>query len=140
MRNKLKKIEIVGAAIIENEKGEILLTQQPKWKNKWLFPGGHVEAGESIIKGILREVKEEVGLKINPKGVKIVAFGELINSKEFYCPAHFIYFDIFCKVKKQKVKLDKVESKKYVWVLPQGALKMNLEKSSRQSLKIIKDL
>lgn len=59
------------------------------------MPGGHIESGEKIEQAILREAEEEVGLKLVCLGV--VTWGELIDSKDFYRPAHFIYFDILCK-------------------------------------------
>ncbi|MFH1192032.1 MAG: hypothetical protein V1655_01020 [bacterium] len=37
-----KGVEIVSGAIIR--KGDkILMGRQPKWSNKWTFPGGHIE-------------------------------------------------------------------------------------------------
>ena len=40
-------VELVCGVIIR--KGEkILLAKSPKWRNKWVFPGGHIEPGESI--------------------------------------------------------------------------------------------
>ena len=83
-----KGVGIVGSAIIQNSKGQILLTKSPKWNNKWTMPGGHIEYGETIKEAITREAEEETGLKLEP--VDIVAWGELIESKDFYRPAHFI--------------------------------------------------
>lgn len=42
-------IEVVSGTIIRNREGEILLTKSPKWNNKWVIPGGHIEPGESIL-------------------------------------------------------------------------------------------
>jgi len=48
---------------------EILL--QNRQKKDWCgltFPGGHVEAGESIVDAVIREMKEETGLDVsNPR-------------------------------------------------------------------------
>lgn len=118
MKNNQKKfprgVEVVGSAIIENEREEILLVKSPKWNNKWTMPGGHIEPGESIEKALLREAEEEIGLKMKSKG--IISFGELIGSKDFHRPAHFIYFDIFCKINSANVKLDMEELFEYIWV------------------------
>ena len=89
-------IELVNGAIIENSNGEILMTQSPKWNDKWCFPGGHVGPGETIIESIIRECEEETSLKL--KVISVIRWGELINSKDFHRPAHFIYFDIYCKI------------------------------------------
>ena len=126
-------VEIVGSAIIENDKGKILLVRSPKWSNKWTMPGGHIEPGETIIGAIEREAEEETGLKLKP--VKIVAFGELIGSKDFHRPAHFIYFDLLCKVENDIVTLDNDELTDYMWVKPEDALKMDLAESYDQTIK-----
>lgn len=48
------------AAIIFNEKGEILL-QRRKDTDQWCVICGHVEYGETVENTVLREIKEELG-------------------------------------------------------------------------------
>lgn len=53
---------ITGSAfIISEEKREALLILHKKY-NKWVVPGGHVDAGENALKASERESGEEVGL------------------------------------------------------------------------------
>jgi nucleoside triphosphatase len=132
---KYKHIEIVGSAVIENSKKEILLVRHHKWGKKWVMPGGHIELGETIEQAIKREAEEETGLK-NLKSCGIVCYGELINPKSFHRPAHFIYFDVLFKIKDGEVRLDKRELKEYKWVKPKKALKMALGEDYD---KVIKD-
>jgi 8-oxo-dGTP diphosphatase len=62
---KSKKLRIRVAALIENEKNEILLLrQQKKKKDYWLLPGGGIEYGESAITALEREMEEELNVKI----------------------------------------------------------------------------
>src|SRR3990167_4213394 len=100
-------VEVVGSAIIEDGEGKILLVKSPKWHNKWLMPGGHIEPGEKIDEAIVREVEEEIGLRL--KSVGVISFGELIGPKDFARPAHFIYFDILCITATKNVRLDNKE-------------------------------
>ena len=57
------------AVWIMNEKGEILLQKRAANKrqepNKWAICAGHIEAGESIEDSIIREMEEELGIKVN---------------------------------------------------------------------------
>lgn len=62
-----KSIEVVAAVIIHQ--GKILCTQRGWNKhayisNKWEFPGGKVELGESWENALVREIKEELQLDI----------------------------------------------------------------------------
>ncbi|MBU1000773.1 NUDIX domain-containing protein [Patescibacteria group bacterium] len=127
-----RRIEVVSSAIIENNSGEILLVQSPKWCNKWTLPGGHIQPGETIIKSVLREVGEETGLKISP--ICIISWGELINSSNFHRYAHFIYFDVYCKLSGGKLRLDKHELTAFKWVLPKDALQLDLAESYPETI------
>ena len=52
----------VVAAIVEHE-GKVILTRNKGWPEKWLgIVAGFLEKGEIPEKGVLREVKEELGL------------------------------------------------------------------------------
>lgn len=127
-------IEIVTGAVIENTNGEILMVKSPKWSNKWCMPGGHLDPGETISQAVLREAKEETGLKLKP--VKIVSFGELINPADFYRPAHFIYFDLWCLLEgDQEIKLDGIELGEFKWVTSEEALKMDLANSYDKTIR-----
>lgn len=63
----MKKTIKVVAAIIENEKNEILCAlRSPEMSlpNLWEFPGGKVENNESLFGAIEREIHEELSCKI----------------------------------------------------------------------------
>lgn len=57
----------VVAAILENDKKEILIAKRKKDKilgGFWEFPGGKVEEGESPEESLIRELKEEMNIHI----------------------------------------------------------------------------
>ncbi len=57
----------VAAAVIERPDGSFLLAQRPEGKvyaGWWEFPGGKVEAGESVEHALARELHEELGLEL----------------------------------------------------------------------------
>jgi len=59
----------VAAAIIENEQGQILIARRKKGKAQeglWEFPGGKLEPGESAEACLIRELKEEMNILIEP--------------------------------------------------------------------------
>lgn len=53
---------VSAAAIVLNEKNELLLIKGPR--RGWEMPGGQVEEGESLRDAAVRETKEESGIDI----------------------------------------------------------------------------
>ena len=67
----MKRIEVVAAVIVNNEK-RILCAQKSGNGNdayKWEFPGGKVEANESHSQALIREIKEELNLDIDVRSL-----------------------------------------------------------------------
>lgn len=63
----MKKLVKVVAAIIENEKNEVLCAlRSPDMSipNMWEFPGGKVEKGEDVFSALIREIDEELQCKV----------------------------------------------------------------------------
>ena len=58
-----KIILLFAGGCIFNDKGEVLLQKRTD-SNKWGFPGGAVELGETPQMAAIREVKEETGLDV----------------------------------------------------------------------------
>mgnify|MGYP003483842690 CR=1 FL=1 len=57
----------VAVGILMKPNGDVLLGQRPEGKpyaGYWEFPGGKVEAGESILHALQREFVEELGVEI----------------------------------------------------------------------------
>lgn len=61
----MKRIH-VAAAVIRGDDGRILIARRPDDKHQgglWEFPGGKVEAGESVEQALARELDEELGIR-----------------------------------------------------------------------------
>ena len=75
---------VSAAAIVVNEKNEILLIKGPR--RGWEMPGGQVEEGESLKEAAIRETKEESGIDI-----KIIKFcGIFQNVNHSICNTLFL--------------------------------------------------
>ncbi len=55
-----------AAACIRDAEGRILLVRRSDGDNLWGFPGGAMEPGESVAETLVREVREETGLQVEP--------------------------------------------------------------------------
>jgi len=57
----------VAVGILMRPNGDVLMGQRPEGKpyaGYWEFPGGKVEAGESVIDALKREFAEEIGVRV----------------------------------------------------------------------------
>ena len=64
----MSRIILVAACALVDVDGRILLAQRPEGKSMaglWEFPGGKVEDGERPEETLIRELEEELGLKVN---------------------------------------------------------------------------
>ena len=61
---------------IKNSRGQYVISQRSADRScrplEWECPGGSVLAGENSLQGAIREVKEEVGINLNPTAGKVV--------------------------------------------------------------------
>lgn len=89
--NPLKKINVVGAILVEN--GKILCAQRGEGKSLaylWEFPGGKIETGETPQEALIRELQEELLIEVEVQSEKFEEtsyqydFG-LVNLTTFIC-------------------------------------------------------
>ena len=68
MQTNSKKIIKVSAAVLENDRHQILLSSRRLADGRimWEFPGGKIEAGESAAQAAKRELAEELNLCVYP--------------------------------------------------------------------------
>ncbi len=67
---------LVAAGVLERE-GRVLAARRKKGSHlegHWEFPGGKIEAGESPEECLVRELAEEIGVVVEPRGILEVVF------------------------------------------------------------------
>jgi len=66
---------VLASCCILLKKNKILTTKRPADKpfsNYWEFPGGKLEKGESFYDAIIRELEEELGIKVKSEDLSII--------------------------------------------------------------------
>jgi len=57
--------------------------KESKGSGKWCFPGGSIERGESALHGMIREIKEELGIYVDGNTISLIAHTNLHHREEF---------------------------------------------------------
>lgn len=71
---------LLSIVFIRNSNGEYLIQKTSKEKDfKYTTTGGHVTSGEESLSCILRELEEEIGLKVNEHELKFIHLGSIPN-------------------------------------------------------------
>jgi 8-oxo-dGTP diphosphatase len=135
MKNMTKNNQKIGVsqkAILVDKKGKILAIRRSKTAPSrplhWDLPGGDLEFGEDAQKGILREIKEETGLKI--KNLKVIdAISGFNNIKEFWVTICYV-----AKAATQKVVLS-YEHDDFRWIKPEEFQKLKASPRNKEFVK-----
>lgn len=102
---------VVVLVFIQNSEGKFLIQKRSEAKNgKYATTGGHPKTGETSIEGILTEVEEEIGVKMNPKDLKLYFSGRSEDERVFW-DDYYIKMDIqnLNDLKLQEAEVDSVE-------------------------------
>jgi 8-oxo-dGTP diphosphatase len=86
----------VGAVIVNC--GRVLLVRRgtEPLLGHWSLPGGMLELGESLNEGVIREVREETGLEVEP--VELIELLDRIHREDDRIRYHYVIADYLCRV------------------------------------------
>lgn len=104
-----RKVVEVAVGVLIQPGGQFLLTSRPPGKvyeGYWEFPGGKLEAGESVEAALRRELQEEIGITIgavHPWKVEMVDY------------PHALVRLNFCKVFDWQGELQMHEGQMFAW-------------------------
>jgi 8-oxo-dGTP diphosphatase len=103
----MKEIHVAAAIIIKDNK--IFCTQRGygEFKDKWEFPGGKLEAGETSEQALIREIKEELNADIK--------VDEFLCTVDYTYPTFHLIMDCFiCSLKHDHIELLEAENAKFL--------------------------
>ena len=85
----MSEIHVVAGALFDSG-GRVLIAQRPAGKalaGRWEFPGGKLQSGEAPYAGLVRELREELG-------VEVQAAGRLVRYPHAY-PERTVWLDMW---------------------------------------------
>ena len=112
MRNSIMKtIEVAAAVIVDSFENitEVFATERGygEFKGQWEFPGGKIEVGETPQHSLIREIQEELTVKIK--------VGKLIDTIEYDYPKFHLNMKCFlCVIVDGDIILKEAEDSKWL--------------------------
>jgi 8-oxo-dGTP diphosphatase len=85
----------VGGVVLSE--GRVLLARRAKAPllGRWTIPGGTVELGETLLQAVVREMKEETGLVVEP--LEVLAVFDWIEREGGEVSFHHVIVDYLCR-------------------------------------------
>lgn len=106
----MKNIGIASAVIKKGDQYLIAQRKEPKFlEDKWEFPGGTIEKGETVEETLHREIIEEIGLDVEVEKHLADMHSDLHNRN---IDIHFF----LCKLDGDEKNIKLTEHKKWTWV------------------------
>ena len=105
---RIFKPQTTGVKVFIKYKNKVLFVQHSYGLKSWTLPGGGVKKNESLEETAKREVKEEVGIKLN----KITNKGSFIYNEEGKQDTVFVFL---AEVENDFVKIDNLEIQDFSW-------------------------
>lgn len=105
--DNMKTVRVVAAVIRQGDRIFATARGYGEFKGKWEFSGGKVEPGETPQQALVREIQEELAVKIE--------VGELIDTIEYDYPTFHLSMDCFwCVVVDGEIILKEAEAAKWL--------------------------
>ncbi len=101
----------VAVGVLLQADGSFLLTTRPVGKvysDYWEFPGGKLDAGESVEQALARELREELGIEVDPTAVRRWR-EQLVDYPHALVRLHF------CKLFDWRGELQMREGQRFSW-------------------------
>ena len=86
----MKTVRVVAAVIRSEDKIFATARGYGEFKGQWEFPGGKIEPGETPQEALVREIQEELDVKIE--------VGDLIDTIEYDSPSFHLSMDCFWRI------------------------------------------
>ena len=98
MQREFPEAPLMGVGAVVVDGGRVLLVRRgtEPLKGEWSLPGGLVELGETLTAAVIREVREETGLIVEP--LELIELLDRIHREGDRIRYHYVIADYLCHV------------------------------------------
>jgi ADP-ribose pyrophosphatase YjhB (NUDIX family) len=98
MQREFPEAPLIGVGAVVVDEGRVLLVRRgtEPLRGQWSLPGGLLELGEPLTNGVVREVREETGLIVEP--VELIELLDRIHREGERVRYHYVIADYLCRL------------------------------------------
>ena len=98
MQREFPLTPLMGVGAVVVDEGRVLLVRRgtEPLRGQWSLPGGLLELGEALTEGVVREVREETGLAVEP--LELIELLDRIHREGECVRYHYVIADYLCRV------------------------------------------
>jgi ADP-ribose pyrophosphatase YjhB (NUDIX family) len=85
----------VGGVVVRDGRALLVRRGKPPLYGRWVVPGGTVELGETLEEALVREIREETGLDVEP--VEVLTVFDRIERDGDEVAYHYVIVDYLCR-------------------------------------------
>jgi mutator protein MutT len=85
----------VGGVVVHDGRALLIRRGKQPLYGRWVVPGGTVELGETLTQALVREMREETGLEVEP--TELLAVFDRIERAGERVVYHFVIVDYLCR-------------------------------------------
>jgi mutator protein MutT len=137
--------QIAAKALIRNDRGDIFMLHVPEWGHvvdHWDLPGGRMDPNETFLQTLVRELDEELGVKVKCAPVQMM--GMLTNITipvgEKQIPLVYIIFEVELEDPGAISLSSETREFEYAWLAPNKASKAMLHKFDKEFCELVAKL
>jgi ADP-ribose pyrophosphatase YjhB (NUDIX family) len=86
----------MGAVILDQGRVVLVKRKFPPLAGEWSIPGGRLKIGETQREGVVREVREETGLTVDPVEL-LGVYDRLLRDEAGRILYHYVLIDFLCR-------------------------------------------
>lgn len=116
---------VVGVGGVVVHEGRVLLIRRGKQPlyGRWVVPGGTVELGESLEAAVVREMREETSLEVEP--VELLTVFDRIERDGDRVLYHYVIVDYLCRLRSGEARAGS-DALAVAWASPEELARFDL--------------
>jgi len=126
---------VVGVGGVVVHEGRVLLIRRGKQPlyGRWVVPGGTVELGETLTEALVREMREETGLEVEP--FELLTVFDRIERDAERVAYHYVIVDYLCRWRSGEARAGS-DALEVAWALPREIERYDLP---AKALEVVED-